>query len=82
MNRKDLESLASQLSLQPLQVLEVLFARLAPGRKKGKDNSLFPVLLPVFLQINPLPFQSGSDEPGSFFPYLSQGGSRRKEEKP
>jgi hypothetical protein len=81
MNREDLESLASQLPLQPLQVLEVLFAWLAPGREKGKDNGLLSLLLPVFLQGNSLPFQSGSDEPGSFFPYLSLSGSRRQEEK-
>ena len=81
MNREDLESLASQLPLQPLQVLEVLFARLAPGREKRKNNGLFPLLLPVFFQGNSLPFQSGSDEPGGFFPYLSLSGGRRKEEK-
>jgi hypothetical protein len=39
-------------------------------------------LLPVFLQSNSLPFQSGSDESGSLFPYLGLSGSRRQEEKP
>jgi hypothetical protein len=77
-----LKPLTPQLFLKPLQVLEVLFARLAPGREKGKNNGLFPLLFPVFLQSNSLPFQSGSDESGSYFPYLSLSGSPRKEEKP
>jgi len=76
---EDLESLASQLTLQPCRYLRSSLHGWHQVAKKERTMAFSPAA-PVFLQGNSLSFQGRSNNP-ELFPHLSQSGSRRQQKR-